>query len=417
MNIDWKKILAVVLGLVLLAGVAYLVWWLKPEVKKSELDTSNWQLYRTEEYGFEFKYPGRVEVDVKPKMNIYLDGMRFQVVVWNPDVQKTHGCSDYYGDNTIISSEEVVISGKSFRKEVGHSVSGPYINDSMQYATKHGSDCVGALFAAAMPNPNYKGSDINGAVVTSAQLKEMPIILEKIVSTFKFFEPATSTMDTSGWELLKKQELSPAEFGLKSSNLQLFIYRSIKQTGATGAEAPLYDLDLAMKTNDSVLYQFSKTVNSDKFNGYGYKDARYFVDDGFKIQDIDQDGFSDIVFESQPTGGASSFKIYEHVISYKSGVFKDISSGELYKSEVDYFNWLFLNGENYGIMAMVADDPEGGKLKCHFCESLYDYKIYGWDKENDSFVVITTIKSKNRYSTGEDAIKEGLTSATSYLTQ
>ncbi|MEK9173058.1 MAG: hypothetical protein AAB594_00605 [Patescibacteria group bacterium] len=55
MKIDWKKILAVVGGLVILAGVAYLVSFLKPGVGST--DTQDWKTYRSEEYGFEIKHP------------------------------------------------------------------------------------------------------------------------------------------------------------------------------------------------------------------------------------------------------------------------------------------------------------------------------------------------------------------------
>ncbi len=70
MTINWQKILAVVLGLVVLAGISYLVLWLKPPNKSGEFqsgnqngtstvasDISGWKTYRDEAYGFEVRYP------------------------------------------------------------------------------------------------------------------------------------------------------------------------------------------------------------------------------------------------------------------------------------------------------------------------------------------------------------------------
>ena len=80
-KIDWKKILAVVGGLVILVGIAYLVLWLKPKPSGFEVgsqngnltisnktqtidfvndfigDLSDWKSYRNSKYNFEVKYP------------------------------------------------------------------------------------------------------------------------------------------------------------------------------------------------------------------------------------------------------------------------------------------------------------------------------------------------------------------------
>lgn len=69
--IGWQKILAVGLGLVILAGISYLVLWSKKDVGPvgiepvvqngtstgAEIDVSEWKIYRNEKYGFEIKYP------------------------------------------------------------------------------------------------------------------------------------------------------------------------------------------------------------------------------------------------------------------------------------------------------------------------------------------------------------------------
>ncbi|MDO8574140.1 MAG: hypothetical protein Q7R86_00765, partial [bacterium] len=53
MKIDWKKILAVVLGLVILVGVGVLVG----QISQKDPADSDWKVFRDGEFGFEFKYP------------------------------------------------------------------------------------------------------------------------------------------------------------------------------------------------------------------------------------------------------------------------------------------------------------------------------------------------------------------------
>lgn len=77
MEINWKKILAAVVGLVILAGISYLVLWLRPKTMPNDVppgvqngsstvanDISSWKTYRNDEYGFGLSYPVNAELSV-----------------------------------------------------------------------------------------------------------------------------------------------------------------------------------------------------------------------------------------------------------------------------------------------------------------------------------------------------------------
>lgn len=74
-QVDWLKILAVVLGLVVLVGISYLVLWLKADTEPSGIgpmvqngtstvagDISGWKTYRRWFYEFELKYPSNWKI-------------------------------------------------------------------------------------------------------------------------------------------------------------------------------------------------------------------------------------------------------------------------------------------------------------------------------------------------------------------
>jgi|SRR3989344_2351661 len=73
-----KKFIITIVGVLVLAGAVYggIWWWNKSEVvvpTPTPDPTANWQTYRNEEYGFEFKYPGSFTIKEEDTTQVSLD--------------------------------------------------------------------------------------------------------------------------------------------------------------------------------------------------------------------------------------------------------------------------------------------------------------------------------------------------------
>ena len=160
----------------------------RPSTAVKVEDTSNWKVYRNQEYGFEFKYPndwnlkenkeyfnGKLTTEVLLSTNFDDLAPIIQFFI-TPNVNTTNSENiEPYGEwTTIISKESVIIAGIKTNRYV---TSGP--------------DAPNHTEISLVKNNNLFSIDTN---IRDADL--LKNVFDKILSTFKFIEP----VDTSTWK-------------------------------------------------------------------------------------------------------------------------------------------------------------------------------------------------------------------------
>jgi hypothetical protein len=60
-------------------------------------------------------------------------------------------------------------------------------------------------------------------------------------------------------------------------------------------------------------------------------------------------------------------------------------------------------GRVYGVLAQPVDDVDN---PCHICDHRYAYKVYGWRKRTQAFVLLKTIAgTPQKLEGGEEALE------------
>ncbi|MBI3588960.1 MAG: hypothetical protein HY093_00900 [Candidatus Liptonbacteria bacterium] len=199
MMINWKKILAVVLGLILLVGVAWLVLRLKGETKPSGVpvglknetstvmadnNTSGWKAYRSEFYGFEFKYPSSVYLISSQPKKIELSTMSPS----DPKQQSSLGLASKFSVS-VITGQSLNEIEKGFASLDGFSRSTDSIGgekiDTIVYREPYGNSVI----YVALFDRNDSG------YVLEVSFFQSQVAFKDILSTFKFKEPTVSSVD------------------------------------------------------------------------------------------------------------------------------------------------------------------------------------------------------------------------------
>ena len=193
----FSKIVLIIIFFIILGG-GYYLWQnqLGSSTPKSAIDTTNWQTYRSDEYGFELKYPVTYKLY---KSSTVLDNNQ---IVWFPkDYVPLPGTKAHYPITLNFGSSSITLMPwlrTIFGPEVDNWDTYPNFTRSPQELARFSSSISFALPNAPLPNTQLIQADLNilgfrvGAknIVISSQnfptVNPDNKVMHQILSTFKF---------------------------------------------------------------------------------------------------------------------------------------------------------------------------------------------------------------------------------------
>jgi len=209
---NWLVVLISIIAVIVLGLVCYGVYWYFSNtpfieegtfidtgtlpVNDSSDPTANWQTYRNEEYGFEFKFPGGWFVnepeDLKDSplgLNYYSS---FDFTVGGAPIEIS-----VKEDNALDNMKASLLELGILVGEKIVDVDGAASTELKSYAPPGTED---SLITSSVYIPH------NGQFIVffdSARLEKTSIEFDQILSTFKFIEPE---VDTSDWQTYRNEE-------------------------------------------------------------------------------------------------------------------------------------------------------------------------------------------------------------------
>jgi hypothetical protein len=202
--------------------------------------------------------------------------------------------------------------------------------------------------------------------------------------------------DTVKWILVKK---TVAVFD-GSRPAEVLLLKSAGETGRSGADGPLNDVQLLVTKGGQVIYDY---VQQRRDNN------RFLMDYTLTVQDVTGDGVPEIIFHSGTRAASDWFRV-EHILSFDrtNNSFVDITTHEFFESGTHGLRWLTAKNRSHlvvskrGKWSASATRPED---HCHYCESQFVFDAYGWGPKAHSWVLLKSLERKQLYGTGEDALK------------
>jgi hypothetical protein len=181
------------------------------------------------------------------------------------------------------------------------------------------------------------------------------------------------------WRVVKRTQ---TKIHRAEQPFEIVLLKSLLPTVESGAGVPMYDVELLIIQGPEIRYDYVEN---------GSEPGRFYMDDLLEVRDVTGDGAPEIRFHSS-VQGASGFVEPEHIISYdyisyKKGLFTDISPEIFHNSTQHGLRWLVLRDKTLAIVAVKQwSDTVPEELRCHSCASWYAYTAFQWNPQLKQFV-------------------------------
>jgi len=193
----------------------------------------------------------------------------------------------------------------------------------------------------------------------------------------------------------------PIDFGDQFKKSTATLLSSVSPKGESGTGNPLYAVELLI-VNDAhhVIYRFSEDLHEPDF----------FADETLQAKDVTGDGIPELLFHSGVVG-ASDWLTHEHVIYRRPGssFAQDIALPEFVHSWRHTFRWISFRGTTLALVAdplnpQNPDDPHA----CHSCNKFYQYLVFKWERDRETFVLLRSIQSEKEFDANTDPLAADL---------
>lgn len=199
--------------------------------------------------------------------------------------------------------------------------------------------------------------------------------------------------DQTKWAEIGSMDIA---FGNDFKSGKVLLLKSLEKTGESGTGDALYDVNLVIARNNTILYDYSRQRVKDERET---DPNRYYIDNTLLVKDVTGDGSTEIIFHSGFMG-ASDWVTLEHVMRHDKQMdgFADIRAENFYAALNHGIKWV-------GTAPVVAEAIESGTY-CHGCPKRFKYTIYQWS--SNTFVASKSIEGKKLYEGAEEAFQNDM---------
>ena len=187
--------------------------------------------------------------------------------------------------------------------------------------------------------------------------------------------------------------------GSTAPNALVVLLSSVAQHGESGAENPLFGVELLVVSGGRCLFRLSEAA----------PDAGFFIDNSLEATDVTSDAVPEVLFHSGFVG-ASDWSSYEHVLHLTDdGRIEDVAIPQFVHSWRYTFRWLAWAGTMLGLVADPVDvtNPEDPRA-CHGCPKLYHYLVFKWQPSLKKFALACSMESLRDFTADLDPLVEDL---------
>jgi hypothetical protein len=183
--------------------------------------------------------------------------------------------------------------------------------------------------------------------------------------------------------------------------LTISLWHSREAVACDRAGNPVQAIRLLVRAEGRELYRYDPGAANEE----DFQEKNLWMGGRFNVQDVIGDGVPQVIFVSG-LGSATDALFHLHIIRLDppDHVIRDVAPPDFQYGELWGMEWLAAaGGRVYGVLAQPVDDVDS---PCHMCAHRYAYKVYGWRKRTQAFVLLKTIAgSSQKFEGGNGALE------------